>query len=255
MRTFLRHPRLAGLMLSILLGLTARFVVSAQQSQQRSLDSTPDRMVLMDHHFSNVSVLHTALIRGDLAAALRPARELAVMSVPPAVPAAAISHVEAIRAAARRAANATAIGDAATAAATMLQHCGECHRQVGVFPALREGGYETASNISAHMREHKRGLDQMLYGLVVPSSQQWLEGARRLSQAELESDKLPSDRAMTKTIREGETRVHEIAERATRADDAADRTRLYAELVTTCASCHALRKDWGPAPVPPGAGR
>ena len=239
----LRRRGLRRSTLSVAIGLTAGFAVSAQQPQQRSLESRPERMALMGHHFSNVGVLHAALIRGDLAAVRTPAQALANMSVPSDVPAAASTHVEAIRAAARTAANATAISTAATAAATMLQRCGECHRQVGVFPPLRVETYESAANISVHMREHQRGLDQMVNGLVVPSTQQWIEGAERLSRTALQPDKLPSQAG---DVRDAETRGHQIAERARRAEAAADRTKLYAELLTTCASCHAVRKDWGP---------
>jgi mono/diheme cytochrome c family protein len=206
-------------------------------------------MALMDHHFANVAVLHTALIRGDLAAARPPAQALAAMTVPPKVPPAGLAHVEAIRAAAQQAVDATTIGAAATATASMLQHCGECHRQVGVFPPLRvKETYESTKNLSGHMREHQRGLDQMLHGLVVPSTQQWIEGTERLSRAPLDSELLPSERGLTPEARDAETRVHDIAERAKQVQTLAERAAPYAEMLTACASCHAQRKGWGPKP-------
>jgi len=86
----------------------------------------------------------------------------------------------------------------------------------------------------------------MLYGLVVPSTQQWIAGAERLSHTPIQSDKLPSDRALTPDVRDAETRVHEIAQRAMHVQTLPERVAPYAEMLTACASCHALKKDWGP---------
>jgi mono/diheme cytochrome c family protein len=227
----------------MLMGLpvwAAAGALSAQEPLQRSLESRPDRLVIMQHHFTSIANLHEALIHGDLAAARARARAIATMPVPPKIPAAGDPYIAAIRAAAVRAADAATVGDAATATAAMLQQCGECHRQVGVFPPLRvQETYESVRNLSGHMREHHRGADQMLHGLVVPSTQQWFEGAERLSHAPLQDDKLQSERDLPAEIRVIETRVHQIAERATRAETLAERAGPYAELLTACASCHA----------------
>ena len=102
-----------------------------------------------------------------------------------------------------------------------------------------------------HMIEHQRAADEMLEGLFVPSETQWMRGAARLGGAPLRQQSLPSDKKLTPEIRKAEERVHQLAERATKATAWTDRGDVYAQMLTTCASCHSLHGVvWGPRRSP-----
>ena len=97
------------------------------------------------------------------------------------------------------------------------------------------------------MLEHQRAVDELLQGLVVPSTSQWDRGAARLQTAPLHPDQLPADPGLAGSVRRADERVHQIATRAVRATTTGARTAVYADLITTCADCHSLhRRIWGP---------
>src|SRR6188472_3027390 len=106
--------------------------VVAQRSA--SLPSDPARMVAMQHHFSDVSLVLEAVIRGDLGAIREPATRLAALKTPAGVPASSLQYVAAISAAGRRAIDVQTIQDAATTAASLARQCGECHLASSVRP-------------------------------------------------------------------------------------------------------------------------
>ena len=98
------------------------------------------------------------------------------------------------------------------------------------------------------MIAHQAALDEMFRGLVVPSAASWREGALKLKTAPLHRGTLPNDPKLTRSILAIETRVHQEASRALKADNPSTRATIYADLITQCAGCHSLhRKVWGPA--------
>ena len=102
-----------------------------------------------------------------------------------------------------------------------------------------------------HMLEHSRAADEMLEGLFIPSETQWLRGANRLVAAPLRRDSLPPDPKWTSEIRKADERVHQLAGRAIKATGWKDRGEVYAQMLTTCASCHSLHGlVWGPRRSP-----
>lgn len=207
----------------------------------------PERLAQMRHHFTQAGLLHEAIIRGDLAAARVPAQELASIAVPGGVPAASLPHITALREAARGAAGAGNLATAAVATATVLTTCGDCHRAAGVMPATPAVPAPKVGGIVGHMLEHQRALDEMLAGLLIPSVSEWRAGSLRLQGAPLKRSELRSDPKLTSAIARAEQRVHQLADRATMADDVRARRAIYGDLLTTCAECHALHGVvWGP---------
>jgi cytochrome c553 len=201
----------------------------------------------MRHHFSQVLLIHEAVIRGDLAAVRGPANELADIGVPPAVPPDAGPFVGAIRAAGRRAAAATTLASAARATVAMIAECANCHRAVGVFPAPTTPRVPDVGGLVGHMLDHRQAADEMLQGLLIPSASRWNEGATRLRGATLRPSQLPPDPRLTGDIRRAEEQVHRLAEQAVAADTPLARSSTYVQLLTTCAECHGLhRRVWGP---------
>jgi cytochrome c553 len=224
-------------------GVATSFV-SAQSTQ--SVPSTPERVAEMRHHFTEVTQIHEAVIRGDLPAVREPATKLGDIAIPSGVPDSAVQYVAAIRTAGRRAATATTLVSAAQATVSMVTECANCHRAVGVLPAPTTPPGPDVGGLVGHMLVHKRAADEMLQGLVIPSASRWREGAERLRTAALRPSQLPSDPKLTREIRQADEKVHKLADQAVKADTASARASTYVELLTTCAECHGLRKMWGP---------
>ena len=173
--------------------------------------------------------------------------KVATIAGPTSVPDTALPFVTALRQAGQRAAQATTQSDAANATVAMVNECANCHRAVGVFPAVPLRRPPDIGGILGHMQEHQLATDDMLLGLMVPSPSQWRTGAERLRVAPLRSSQLPRDPQLTKWVREADVRLHDTADRAILADTTDLRTRAYVEIMTTCVQCHSVHsKIWGP---------
>jgi mono/diheme cytochrome c family protein len=232
-----------------LLGASGVGAKNQTSPSAQSPASSPDRLAAMRHHFGQVIVIHEALIRGDLSAVREPATELARLPVPPGMPPGAAYFAGGIQLAARSARDATTLPAAATATATMLRQCGDCHRTVGVPVAVLTPAGHDVGGVVGHMIEHQRAADDLLQGLVVPSASLWRQGAASLRAAFLlDLGKLPDDPKLTDELKKNESRVHAIALQAEADADADARTAHYAQLMVTCAECHSLHsRIWGPA--------
>jgi cytochrome c553 len=213
--------------------------------------STPERLAQMEHHFSQVSLVHEAVIRGDPRAAREPATLLAGAEAPRDVAVATAPYIAAMRLAAKRAADAQDLTSVAAATAAMLLSCGDCHRAAGTMPVPVTPKRPDVGGLVGHMLEHQRAADEMLEGLFIPSEAQWLRGATRFVAAPLQQQSLPRDQKLTPEIRKAEERVHQLADRAIKATAWKDRGDIYAQMLTTCASCHSLHGVvWGPRRSP-----
>ena len=213
----------------------------------QSVPSTPVRLAEMRHHFAQVMLVHEAVIRGDLPSVREPAVSLASVGIPAGLPAAAGPYVVAVREASQRAVEAKTLTAAAEATVAMVTECANCHRAIGVFPAVSRGTTRDVGGVVGHMLEHQRAVDELLIGLMVPSPSQWIQGAERLRVADLRPGELPKDPQLTKWVREADVRVHQLADQAVVAETPAQRAAAYAGLMTTCAQCHGLHsKVWGP---------
>ena len=225
---------------------TFETVATAQQVR-----STPERLAQMEHHFSQVSLIHEALVRGDLRGVSEPARLLAEAEAPGGVAASTAPYVAAMRLAAKRAVDAQDLPSVAAATASMLLACGDCHRTAGTMPVPVTPNRPDIGGLVGHMLEHQRAADEMLEGLFIPSETQWIHGATRFVGAPLHQQSLPRDKKLTSEIRKAEERVHQLAERATKATAWKDRGDVYAQMVMTCSSCHSLHGVvWGPRRSP-----
>ncbi len=220
---------------------------AVRQQPSQPVAGRPDRLAQMQHHFVQVGRIHEAIVRGDLAAVGQPARQLATMPAPPGIPMKGAPFVGQIRVAAREAADATNLVTAASATASMLTICGDCHRAVGVSVAPVGAGHPDVGGIVGHMLEHRLAVDEMLQGLFIPAETQWRDGASRLRMAPLLPESLPPDPGLTKEAQAADAAVHAIAEEATQANTPAARAAVYTKLVTTCAACHGIHsRIWGP---------
>lgn len=214
---------------------------------QAPLTPSADRAAFMRQHFDLVMAVDEAIIRGDVQAAKKQARTLADRPDPQNLPAAAAPYLVTLKHAAARVAAAETIADVASATASMLATCGDCHRAVGTMPAHVPPASASVGGAVGHMLAHKSAVDLMVQGLTVPSSSLWQQGADALGTAPLRRGDLPKDPKLTKDILDTEKWVHEMADRARQATLARSRILVYGELIQSCGTCHALHGNvWGP---------
>jgi cytochrome c553 len=206
----------------------------------------------MRHHFADVLLVHEAVVRGDLPAVRPPALKVAAVAMPAGMPETAAPFVAEIRKAGQRAADARTLASAARATVAMATGCAKCHRSVGVFPAPASRPGPDIGGFLGHMLEHQRAADDLLIGLMVPSTADWRQGADRLRAAPLLPRQFPDDPKLTREIRKLDRRVHEMADQAIEAETLDDRANAYTALLGTCAPCHSLHiRIWGGGGAPP----
>ena len=229
----------------VLLSLIVTLTASAQQSTQ----TTPsDRAAKMREHYSLALDVHAAVIRGDLPAVGRTASALLErFSVSPTGPAQSAAAA-AVKAAATKTAAAKDLASAATATASILKSCGDCHQAASVMPAAPPlPPPPTVGGIVGHMLEHQRADEQMLQGLVIPSTRMWREGAHAFAHAPLHEKELPANTTGRRQMVQVELRLQTIAAGAVDVTDPSARAVSYGSILAACADCHKNHaKVWGP---------
>jgi hypothetical protein len=231
-----------------LCGVTRGAPAAAPPSNQ-AVKPDAERGAHMQAHFSQAMTVHEAVIRGDLAAVTQPAEWLANHDPSSNLPAGSAPFVAQMRRAARRTADAPSILEAALGTAEMLKTCGDCHRAVGTMPAVPiQSPRPDVHGLVGHMLAHQQAADQMLQGLIVPSTASWRSGADGFRAAPLRPSALPSDPKLTSSLAASEKRIHELASQASRAEDSGARAVFYGQMLARCADCHALHPGvWGPS--------
>jgi cytochrome c553 len=204
----------------------------------------------MTEHFSQVGVIINAVIRGDLEDVREPARWMGSHQEAKGLPATAGLYLQEMKNTAKQTAQAKTLTGASIAAASMAVNCGACHAASGIKAAAPEvpaSGAASGSAIAQHMLEHQWAVDLMFHGLVRPSDDDWMAGARRLQAAPLSGKELPDDPRLSQEIRDFETKVHALAEKALKATVGPARAAVFGEITASCGACHGLHgRVWGP---------
>lgn len=239
----MRMPLVATLFIA-----TTIAAVSAHLGEQ-TVRSDPERAEHMRAHFGQAMAVHAAVIRGDLPAVAAAAKALADDEGPASLPAGSGRHVATLRRAARQAIDAKDIVAAAYSTALMLNACGDCHRAVGTMPAVPSASRSQLGGVVGHMLEHQQAADQLLQGLIIPSTSLWRAGAKGLVTAPLNPRDLPVSAEARRAMASTEEHIHRIATGAIQATDSRARASFYAQILAGCADCHKQHaKLWGPKP-------
>ena len=241
-----RNTLAAGALILVgLTGVGGRSLGAGGDSRRQTQND--EQLAEMRHHFLQVTGIHEAVVRGDLQAVAKPATALSLTVLPPGMPAAGELFLANVRAAGRRAATARNLATAASAAASMLTQCGNCHLSLGVRPPIVARQTPDVGGLVGHMLQHERAVGELARGLLLPSASEWRRGAGDLQAAALRSRELPPDAKLTPSIQRAEVRVHQLASRAEAAETPEGRETTYAAVITTCAECHGLHREiWGP---------
>jgi cytochrome c553 len=192
--------------------------------------------------------IERAIAFGDLDAAHREAHLVATLDEPDLLPAWR-PYVDQIRTSARQIELAEGLVAAATTSALLGRRCAQCHEATSakvVFPKAPAPASSPSQaggpKLPSHMASHQWATERLWEGLVGPSNDRWLEGARALAQAPLaivaEGD-LPPELAVGGDV----ARIRLLATRAQSAKTQDDRAAIYGDLLSTCARCHAKIRD------------
>ena len=202
----------------------------------------------MHEHLARVTAMQEAVIRGDLEAAVEPARWIAEHQETEGLPAGTETFVVQMKKQAAAVAEATDLTNAGVATAMTLSYCGSCHAAAKVTPEMAEPARPSATGpVAAHMVEHQWATDLMYQGLTMPSEERWQKGLDAMKGAPLAEKDLPKDAKLTKEIAALEKKVHELAAQAKNTTDLGTKVALYGEYLSGCAGCHSLHgKMWGP---------
>ena len=173
-RTTGRRLLMVSVLGAVLIGSLSILPGHAQTSDRHN----PVRAAYMRAHFHQALLVHDAVARGDLARARAEATTLADISPTVPMPPGAEAFQGALTQAARDAAAATTLYDAAHATATLLGTCGQCHKANHVRATVPAAKDVQVGGLVGHMLLHQKGVDDLLEGLVAPSDTQWVEGVR-----------------------------------------------------------------------------
>ena len=205
----------------------------------------------MHEHLARVTTMQEAVVRGDLEAAIEPAKWIADHQETQGLPAGSetfVSDMKKQAGAVAIAAGAHDLKNTAVATAMTISYCGTCHAAAKVTPQMMEPVQLPVSSVArAHMLEHLRATDLLYQGLVMPSEQRWQKGLDAMQGSPLAEKDLPKDTKLTKEIVALEAKVHGLAAKAKTATDLGTKVAFYGEYLAGCAGCHGLHgKIWGP---------
>lgn len=151
-------------------------------------------------------------------------------------------YFDALRDAANQVELAGNVVDAARLTATLGQRCANCHEAIAAritFPSERRPPGDR--KLTTQMLGHQWAAAQMWQGVIGPSDDRWLAGARALTTVPLTmvaQSPTPSSELDIDDV----ARVRLYANRALTVPQHA-RAELFGTLLATCAHCHAVLRD------------
>ncbi len=202
----------------------------------------------MGAHFAEIDAVREALVRGDVAATRAGFEALAATTAPAGLPEGSAPLFEAMRGAAKQGAGAGAAADQATALADTLRACGGCHAKVHARPEWQVPPAPGRDpGVRLHMARHAWAVDRMVEGLVGPTESSWSQAAAILNDEPVTPGELAKGATLTPEAQAAGERLHALGKEALEATTPEDRGARFAEVLTTCATCHGA-VGMGPTP-------
>jgi cytochrome c553 len=199
----------------------------------------PFKARMKDHALLGIA-MRDAVARGELLRAQSVARELAQLPVEADLEPPRRQKLDAMVRAAQQMSRAGDVRDAARSVAAIAETCGACHTTYGgprlVEPGAPVGGDD--EDAARAMARHQWAAARMWEGLAAPSDDLWSHGARTLADAPLEPWSLTPHQTPVPKVVSLAASVHDLGQRAITSTGAA-RVDVYAEVLSTCATCHA----------------
>ena len=194
----------------------------------------------MQGHFTAITEIERALVANDLARAKERATWLAEHRPHDAVESWE-PHLDAVAEAARSLAASEDLAGAAKLAATLGNECAACHLETTAITSFPYAELPAAgSDTKSQMKRHQWAADRLWEGLIGPSELSWIQGAEILAAGEFVPQvTLPDDKRAE--VAAFASKAHALGRAAVDAERSA-RSNLYAELLVTCSSCHAIAR-------------
>ena len=225
--------------LAVLVCLAACQVTHELDDLARTVQEVRARMHV---RFAATQRVGVAIALSDLTRAHEEARLIAKLDEPEVLPEWQ-PYVDNVIAAARQIELTKDTVAAANMTALLGRRCAQCHVALRArikFP--KEPAPITDRKLATNMASHQWAASRMWEGLIGPSDDRWLEGARLLSGARwsivAEGD-VPPELGVADDV----ARVRLYASRAIAAKTQDDRATIYGELLGTCARCHHAIRD------------
>jgi cytochrome c553 len=193
----------------------------------------------MKEHFEAIRQIERAIVVGDSETAKQQATWLAEHAAQGEI-AEYADEIKAVQDAAKAVAESDSMETMASGAAKLAGLCGHCHlvtTSIASFEwteAPKESG-----EAKERMQRHLWAMDRLWEGLVGPSEMSWQEGTKVLLAKPFPVDALPVDDKAAPAAKAQLEKIPALAKKASTAVEIADRTKVYAELLGTCSSCHA----------------
>jgi len=199
-----------------------------------------ERDMMMRFHmhasFDLARAIERVLIRGKLEDARPLAASLAGAAEPPGL-APWATQLALVRSRAQAVATAPGIDEGCRRAAQLAEACARCHIDASAQAEFRSppAAPDDRDTIPARMARHQWAVSRIWEGMVGSADDAWIAGLDVLATTPLPWPKLGSERAALAG------RLQQLASQAkrvpvTRLDE---RTRMYGEILVTCAACHA----------------
>ena len=197
-----------------------------------SSEDTPE----MHRDLSKTVDIQTAIIQGNLDRAKEAAAWLADQHPVTPAPAGSPTHRSDLGRSAQFIVRAEDLSTAAAETGRIGAACGNCHIATGGGPRFDlQTSPPGGDSQGATMVRHLWAADRMWEGLVGPSNEAWLAGARALS---------ASLSLASGTVRGPDELLREVGGLAAEAEETEGqpaRAEVYGRIIATCSQCHASR--------------
>jgi hypothetical protein len=196
----------------------------------------------MHTRFGAALRMEQAIAHSDLDRAHAEAHTLAELDETDALPTWR-PYFDAIRDAARQVEATGGIVGAARLAAVLGRRCAQCHTAIAARITLAAAPAPPGDpHLAMQMVGHQWAAAQMWQGLIGPSDDRWLAGARALATAPL-NIVAQSVTSTSELDVDDIARVRLYANRALTEGSQDARAELFGTLLATCAHCHAVLRD------------
>lgn len=194
----------------------------------------------MHRRFSRTVDIQTGVVLGDLSRAQAGAAWLATYQETEGSNGAAESHDAEIRGYASFISQASDLDSVAQRVGHIAAACGNCHTATEGGPRFVLGSHAPdASSPAGAMIRHLWAADRMWEGLVGPSEEAWMAGARALGANQVWGSALFQASSNPEASTSYLAQIRELGRRAEEARTQAERATVYADMLNTCRGCHA----------------
>jgi cytochrome c553 len=192
----------------------------------------------MERHYSTVILAHDALLKGDLEAFRSQLARVPEQGLPDGAPPAWTPLHDRLLSAARDAASASDLEQAASGLASVALACGTCHQALETSPLYPAPAPDDGANaLQAAMMDHKWAAERLWEGVTGPWDNAWERGAEALASGDVFGD-LGPEVILSDALRQRGQALRDLGEAAERADTLDARARVYGRLLATCGDCH-----------------